>query len=210
MGRGNDESKPDNIFDLSRVAASDDEQEIYGGVVKKNTEQKSHIAKKGEILPAEQEQLLQNYTEVPRENWEKIPAGIHIRYLRNDGTFRRGGIVKNIVSVLNGRDKDGTMIQMSYSASYNSKSWNITLAHIERIWQANANLDSAAVASSAASSAAVGSVSQNTIIEQTEKIDYLTKAVDQIKIDIAKINNEQQRIVNLIKKLHNIRGSSKH
>ena len=201
-GKNGDESKPDNIFDLSKLATADDGHETYGGASKKNTGQASS-AKKGAILPAEQEQLLQNYTEVLKEDWEKIPPGIHIRYLRNDGTFRRGGVVKNIVSVLNGRDKDGTMIQLSYSAAYNSKSWNITLSHIDRIWQANA----AATSTSAASS--TGNVSQD-MTGSTEKIEYLTKSIDQIKIDISKINNEQQRIVNLIKKLHNIRSSSNH
>ena len=47
-----------------------------------------------------------------------------------------------------------------------------------------------------------------TINANKESVEYLIRTVDQLKIDISKINNEQIRIVNLIKKLHHIKSSS--
>ena len=41
----------------------------------------------------------------------------------------------------------------------------------------------------------------------TEKVDFLNKTIDQQKIDLLKLRNEQTRIINLIKKLHNIKSS---
>ena len=49
----------------------------------------------------------------------------------------------------------------------------------------------------------------NTIQSSKESIEYLTRTVDQLKIEIAKINNEQTRMVNLIKKLYNIKASTR-
>ena len=41
-----------------------------------------------------------------------------------------------------------------------------------------------------------------------ETIQYLSKSLEQLKIDLLKMNNEQKRIINLIKKLHGIKSTS--
>ena len=42
----------------------------------------------------------------------------------------------------------------------------------------------------------------NTIKNNTELIEHLTKVVEQLKIDNARISNDQTRLLNLIRKLH--------
>lgn len=39
--------------------------------------------------------LLVGYIEVGKNKWAEIPVGAHIRYIKNDGTFVRGGFVTN-------------------------------------------------------------------------------------------------------------------
>lgn len=39
--------------------------------------------------------LLVGYIEVGKHKWAEIPVGAHIRYIKNDGTFVRGGFVTN-------------------------------------------------------------------------------------------------------------------
>ena len=46
------------------------------------------------------------------------------------------------------------------------------------------------------------------INKQQENMNYMAKCLEQSKVDILKINNEQKRIINLIKKLHGIKSSS--
>ena len=48
-----------------------------------------------EYTPAEQEELLEGYHEVAPELWDKIPQNAHIRALKGDGKFLRGGFVRN-------------------------------------------------------------------------------------------------------------------
>jgi hypothetical protein len=50
---------------------------------------------------------------------------------------------------------------------------------------------------------------QNTVNTMQETIQYMSKSIEQLKIDVLKNNNEQKRIINLIKKLHGIKSSSK-
>jgi hypothetical protein len=179
----------DNIFDLSKTMSVDS----INKTLPSNTYQKNN--QKNIITNEEQEQLLEDYEEVRRESWETLPVGIHIRYLRKDGTFRRGGYVISVVNVMSGVNKNNKMIQLSSNKSPYAKSWSTNLEHVQKIWKTKLNSDDG-----------VNRINESVSKETKESIEYLTKNMDQIKIEIAKINNEQQRIVNLIKKLHNIKS----
>lgn len=43
----------------------------------------------------EMSQLLEKYIEVPQTQWANLPRGTHIRYMKKDGKFARGGFIKN-------------------------------------------------------------------------------------------------------------------
>ncbi len=43
--------------------------------------------------PEEIKEKLKGYTSVPRVDFEQIPSGSHVRYIRSDGVFRAGGFV---------------------------------------------------------------------------------------------------------------------
>ena len=175
-----------NIFDLTALVGIQNEQEVKK---KDNT-----------ITPEAREKMLQNYSELNNAEWESIPLLKHIRYLRKDGAFRMGGIVKNSFIGLYGTSKGKKCIQLASSPDYKSAKWTICLNDIEKIWQKNNDTGS--------SDTNLSPEIKNKIQSNNESIEYLLRTVEQNKIDISKIVNEQTRIINLIKKLHNIKSSS--
>ena len=172
----------ENIFDLTKLTSFENDVRI------KDTSK--------EITLQDRESLLQGCTEVPRDKWDTLDTDTYIRYLRKDGNFRIGGLVKNIWVSTNGKNIGKKVIQLSSNNSYKSNKWNIVLDDVEKIWKKNT------IGSSTTGNSDMEKINKSNI----ESIEYLTKTVDQLKIDISKINNEQQRIVNLIRKLHNIKS----
>jgi hypothetical protein len=150
------------------------------------------------ISNEEQQKLLNGYIEVAREDWIKLIDGDIIRYLRKDGIFRKGGLIKNSWIGTSGRNKDRNCIQMAPLISKynnnnnNNNSWTICHDDIDKIWKKKRlTLEIPQEGSKMA------------ILE--EKIEFLTRTTEQQKIDLLKLKNEQTRIINLIKKLHNIK-----
>jgi len=139
------------------------------------------------ISADEQKKLLMNYTEVPRDKWTTMPLNSHIRYSRKDGNFRKGGFIKNIWASV-GDEK--TCIQLASNLGYKATQWNIYLDDINIIWK---KIDH--------------SEEKPIIIDTKQKDDmeYLLRSVDQLKIDVTKLANEQSRIINVLKKIVNNR-----
>ena len=181
-----------NMFDLSSIIGIQNEQEI---------KQASTI-----VSADEQKQLLQNYEEIDVNKWSDIQPQAHIRYLRKDGAFRRGGFVKNVWVGINGNTKDKKCIQLSSSMYYTYKTtkWTVCFDDIDKIWRKKEVFSGVTDEKNIISPEV-----HNTIQSSKESIEYLTRTVDQLKIEIAKINNEQTRMVNLIKKLYNIKVSNR-
>ena len=179
----------ENIFDLTQSI----------NIPPKETYKHDKISIKPAVSNEEISDTLQGYTEVSSDNWDTMIIGSHIRYLRKDGLFRSGGYIKNTWMSTQGKNKNKLSIQLGSGLSYKSPTWNITLTDIDKIWIRNVensnNIDNSQLDE-------LHKISKN----NTESIEYLTKSVSQVKIDIAKLNNEQQRIINLIKKLHNIKS----
>lgn len=185
---GGKKSDDTNIFDLTALVGVQNEQELKKTV---NT-----------VTINEQEKMLQNYEEVDSTEWAAIVPSTHVRYLRKDGAFRRGGFVKNSWVGLYGASKGKKCLQLSSAQSYKSTKWTICLDDIDKIWQKKLNIVDEGEKNT------ISPVLHTTINANKESVEYLIRMVDQLKIDISKINNEQTRIVNLIKKLHHIKSSS--
>lgn len=49
--------------------------------------------KKTTYTPEQIKELVEGYIIVPPDKWDDIPIGSHIRYIKNDGVFVRGGFV---------------------------------------------------------------------------------------------------------------------
>ena len=179
-----------NMFDLSSIIGIQNEQEI---------KQASAI-----VSADEQKQLLQNYEEIDVNKWSDIQPPAHIRYLRKDGAFRRGGFVKNVWAGIYGNTKGKKCIQLSSSMHYKSTKWTVCFDDIDKIWRKKEVFSGGTDEKNIISPEV-----HNTIQSSKESIEYLTRTVDQLKIEIAKINNEQTRMVNLIKKLYNIKVSTR-
>jgi hypothetical protein len=175
------ESTNENIFDLTKLVPIEKEEEI----------KKSYAI----ITESDREKLLAGYSEVEESEWGSIVINAHIRYLRKDGAFRRGGYIKGHWIGTYGPKKGKNCIQMINNLSgYKPTNWNVCVDDITTIWireDAPKNIN------------IINSSSTN---EQSESIEFLTKQMEQLKIDMTRMNNEQKRIINLIKKLHGIKN----
>lgn len=180
------EKENDNIFDLTKTAPVELQHEI--------------VQQSTKISVMDQNTLLKNYKELPKGKWDELKYPDHIRYLRNDGTFRKGGYFKSSFISTSGKNKDEKCIQLSTSNQFNAPTWTICFKDINKIW---INIRSPLTSSLDISNSGFS----DEIKKNTENIEYLTKTVSQLKIDMLKINNEQKRIINLIKKLHGIKSN---
>ena len=181
----------DNIFDLTKLIPIENSEEL-----KKES---------SKIQQLDQNKLLNGYTEVPRADWDKIPKQTHIRYLRKDGNFRKGGYVLTSWIDAYGKNKGKNSLQLANNLSYRATKWSIVLEVIDKIWQKNksANIPISNESYSTASNSTNNL--QHIVTEHTESIEQIRKTVDLLKTDLVIITNEQKRIINLIKKLHNIK-----
>jgi len=178
------EKENDNIFDLTKTAPV----ELQHEVVHQSTK----------ISAVDQNALLKSYKELPKDKWAELKYSDHIRYLRNDGTFRKGGYFKSSFISTYGKNKDEKCVQLSASIQFNAPTWTICFKDINKIW-----INAVSLVSSTGTSSNDNSEERK---KNTESIEYLTKSVSQLKVDMLKINNEQKRIINLIKKLHGIKS----
>ncbi len=163
----------DNIFDLSKLAGSTNDIET------KTSTSLDH------------ESNLVGYEPVNFTDWKNIPQNSYIRYLRKDGSFRRGGIVQNVWSHI---DKTGAeVIKIDISATFNSQAtkWSITSNSVEKIWIKRP----------------VGQVNHTMmqglaeISELSDDINFCKDSIKQITKEIQKIQNDQIRITNIVKKM---------
>lgn len=193
-GKKKEEPEPENIFDLSKLAPIELDHEIQIA---------SNI-----ITIDEQTKLLNGFVEIPFDDWGKLRHNDFIRYLRKDGTFRKGGYFKNAWVGTYGKNKDKNCIQLSSGSSFKSTNWSICIDDIDKIWKKENEGGSQYNNDNGNGEKIINTEILNTIKSHEETIQYLSKSVEQLKIDLLKMNNEQKRIINLIKKLHGIRSTS--
>jgi hypothetical protein len=179
----------DDIFDLTKLVSMENEEQVK---IEKNL-----------INDDDRVKLLQNYIEVLQDDWEKMPKNTHIRYLRNDGLFRRGGFVKNFWVTSYGNYKGKKCIQLSSSIDYKSKKWTVPLTDINKIWKKN-NLQQSNLSDNITDTEMSKRVAEaeHKLEKNTENIEYLLQSTEQLKISLKQTQNDQLRIMNLIKQMH--------
>jgi hypothetical protein len=152
-------------------------------IVGKNSDVEVKRASPTIMTDADINELLVGYTLVPNSEWKSLKHYNHIRYQRKDGSFRNGGYIKNIW--LN-TDTNKIKIEIATNLSHGAYSWSIGLQNIEKIWRKN---DMAAPDQFDAS-------------ELTDKIEKLEQVCESLTREIVRMNNEQKRVLTLIKKIN--------
>lgn len=161
-----------NIFDLSKIASPSNDIESKP------------------VEPIDQESSLIGYELILPNEWKSIPYGAYIRYLRKDGAFRKGGIIQGVWSNI---DKSGNeVVKIDISAGFNSRiaKWSITSNTVEKIWIKKMNNSQSAPMSASAD-----------ISELKEDIEFCKDSIKQLSKEIQKMQNEQMRIIGILKKL---------
>lgn len=135
--------------------------------------------------------LLEGYQIINSIYWDKIPYQSHIRYLRTDGKFIKGGF---IIAVVNDFDQNNVpTLRFDLISNLNSKpvKWSVYKGNIEKIWIKSDN-------------APPPQISLPPVDKTKEEIDYLKQSVDQMRQKMQQLENELIRTLRLIKKLHHI------
>lgn len=135
--------------------------------------------------------LLKNYEEVPKAAWGALAGSVHVRYTKNDGTFKRGGYVVNQYVSNKEETKGSQMLRLKSNLTSSAKEWTINLGGIDTLYQ-----NKLFKQKTAGTDTAIGGIKQTT--------DGLQNQVEQLSIEVSRLSNEQKRIIALIKKLHNI------
>ena len=101
---------PANIFDIKK-----------GGAKLQSKYNKSKIA-----------ELLVGYINVPQNQWGSLEKGTHVRYMRTNGKFVRGGFVSGYSTIGNDRTLN---IENGFDASSNGYAfWSIRLTLVKAIY----------------------------------------------------------------------------
>jgi hypothetical protein len=165
-----------NIFDLSKIAAPSNDIESKPA---NDVDQESSLIGYELIIPTE---------------WKYIPYGSYIRYLRKDGSFRKGGIVQGVWSNL---DKSGNeVVKIDITAGFSSKvtKWSIVGSSIEKIWIKRMQQQSGV-----SNISGVSGVSDLTDIK--EDIEHCKESIKQLTKEMQKMQNEQIRVIGVLKKI---------
>ena len=103
---------------------------IAGG---KSVSDKSGSEKKSKKLePEDIKKLLVGYISVNKQNWSDIPSDSHIRYVKLDGTFVRGGFLVSI-NIKNG--KYFMYLTNNLYNSSNKKNWPVGFDNITTLYK---------------------------------------------------------------------------
>lgn len=123
-----------NNFDLEKTITPS-ELDLKNNQTKskyyKNTSKPYPTKSRKEYSQEEKNNYLDGFLEVDKTEWSKIPNGTVIRYERNDGGFRVGGIVRSIVQF--GND---IKIEVAFESNP-QKSFKVGINQISKIWRRN-------------------------------------------------------------------------
>lgn len=172
-----------NIFDLSKIASPVNDVEAHPS---DSTDQESSLVGYELVLPNE---------------WKNIPFNSFIRYLRKDGSFRKGGLIQG---VWNNLDKSGNeVVKIDITAGFGSKitKWSIVSNSIEKIWIKRPSGQSSGL------SGMQGMSGMTDMSELKEDIEFCKDSIKQLTKEIQKMQNEQIRIIGILKKLLDSRRS---
>jgi hypothetical protein len=162
-----------NIVDKKERSTSDKKERSASDKKERSASDK----KKKIIDPEDIKKLLVGYIAVPKQNWVDIPTDSHIRYIKSDGTFIRGGFVisQNI--------KNGKYFMYLTNNLYNSpnkKNWPVSFDNITTIYK---------------------KVDKNNSVEvdvikakNIEIIQQINKLVDVVKSQGIRIENLEQKL----------------
>lgn len=169
-----------NIFDLSKLAPFVNDTEVHGAAV--NMPAKSLV---------DQEKLLADYYEIPEKEWENIKPGSYIKYMRSNGTMRKGGLLKNITPANDLEGNDTIKFDFSGSIGVKVTSWSVYKGSIKKIWRKND-----------------GPIEKEydllftDVQDLNDEVKRQKNTIENLNIEIQQMRSEQLRIMLMIKKFH--------
>lgn len=170
-----------NIFDLTQLGSTSITDDA-------NNEVK--VADGGAVKLVDKESLLSDFKLVDPAEWDKLQYRQMIRYEKTNGEFKKGGFVTGTVQTLDLAGNPTLKIDLISSFKPNAIKWSIYKNNVAKIW-AKVNENAPAMPSI-------------DITALQEDISFLKKIVEQLQVKQQNLENENTRLVKLVKKLHNI------
>lgn len=167
----------ENLFDLSKLG-----MKVYDTPPK----------------PVDMEKMLQGYELVPINLWKTLKYKTHIRYLRTDGNMKKGGYILHVEETTDSSGAPSLKFDIISGFYQNSVKWSVYSSSIDKIWKKVTNEEPDP-------NAALAQKCLQEIENIKDDMNYCKKSIDLIKQEIQKLSNENSRIVNLIRKLHNLK-----
>lgn len=219
-------SKNENIFDLSQLVPKSNDIEVKGDTSEKSSTKKNANGSEmtNDEIIAEMINI-KGYTEVPREEWANIPVLTYIRYMKDDDIIAKGGFVD---AVSYGINKEGEQVLSLHIRSGKMFRWIIHANTIKHIWkkmssngitpiqvqnntvqpiQQQPNQQAGGYYMPQSSSSNYPAPQDHYTITKDEmrmiKEDIVVnkKTIDLLRNEIQKLQNENIRIVNYLKKI---------
>lgn len=172
----------ENIFDLSKLIAS-----------------KSNDLEVTTPISDFNDKMLSGYTLVEPDEWEKLPYACHIRYLRTDGVFRKGGYVKSVTHTKDLNEVDTIRIDLVANFTPNAIAWSLYKGSVDKIWkriEPNTMLSTTTNINT--------NTNKDDVITLKKEIEFMKKEIEFIKKELQKMNNDSISVLQLVKSLHDI------
>ena len=126
----------------------------------------------------EREKMLMGYDAVPREAFELLKPGTHIRYLTTKGEFRRGGFVHNV------KTKGDKMIFVETSRKPTDPKyakWPVAFDSIDTLWKKR--------------------TLEDVRINEVSKHSDFEDRLHNVELSVEQVSNELKRLIQTVAKL---------
>jgi hypothetical protein len=136
---------------------------------------------------------------IPKDQWKDLHDNSNISYIKNDGGFIKSGFIKLIY---NKDDEDyiryGTKLDRYANDSY-YKEFTVKFSSIKKLYK---KIDNSAIIEYKL----INEKIKSTLSGFTEELKLLDEKFNELNVKMVKLEENNVKIVNLIKKLHNLKS----
>lgn len=143
---------------------------------------------------AERAKLLIGYDRVPEEAWTLLLPKTHVRYITQDGKFRRGGFVHNVQT----KGKPRIFLETGFDAKAEGYAkWPVTLEDVAEIWKKRSAAD--VRINEVQNSAGADAEQLRAVIAENAA---LRAEVDDLNAQVDSLAADQKKLVQLVSKIN--------
>lgn len=140
--------------------------------------------------------MLSGYSEVDKSKWKDLPIRTEIRYQNNDGSYKKGGFIQEIVQ---SNDEFGFVLDTAFKPNQKSFGWRVMFSNLSKIWKKN-NTDTTTVNEPSKNEIYDGKDGNRDENRYREGNREILKKIEELE---SKINNLSKAVIALYTKISN-------